>query len=65
MPPASQGPPEDPGTDPLIDAAAALAELADLVSRGYLTPEEFELQRRKVVGDAETSPPLRKEPDRD
>ncbi|KQS99720.1 SHOCT domain-containing protein [Cellulomonas sp. Leaf395] len=61
MPPASQGPPDDPGSDPLIDSAAQLAELADLVARGFLSPEEFELQRRKVFGDAETSPPLRKE----
>jgi hypothetical protein len=61
MPPASQG----PGEDPLIDSAAQLAELADLVARGLVSPEEFELQRRKVIGDAETSPPFRKETDRD
>lgn len=61
MPSAIQG----PGDDRLIDSAAQLAELADLVSRGLVSPEEFELQRKKVVGDAETSPPLRKEPDRD
>jgi hypothetical protein len=47
----------------LIDSAAQLAELADLVARGLVSPEEFELQRRKVVGDAETSPPFRKETD--
>ena len=65
MPPASQGPPDAPGSDPLIDSAAQLAELADLVARGFLSPEEFELQRRKVIGDAEASSPFRKESHRD
>ncbi|WP_456788756.1 hypothetical protein [Cellulomonas sp. P5_C5] len=61
MPPASQGPDEDP----LIDSAAQLAELTDLVARGLVSPEEFELQRRKVIGDAEASSPFRKESHRD
>jgi len=56
MPPAGQGPDEDRGTDPLIDPAAQLAELVDLVDRGLLSPEEFELQRRKVGGDPAPPP---------
>jgi hypothetical protein len=65
MPLAHPGPPEDPGTDPLIDSAAQLAELADLVARGLVSPEEFELQRKKVLGDAEAPSPPRKESDHD
>jgi len=34
----------------LVDAAAQMAELADLVDRGLVSPEEFERQRRKVFG---------------
>jgi hypothetical protein len=32
---------------------------------GVVSPEEYELHRSKVVGDAETSPPFRKETDHD
>jgi hypothetical protein len=34
----------------LIDPVAQVAELADLVARGLVSPEEFERQRRKVFG---------------
>jgi hypothetical protein len=34
----------------LIDPAEQLAELADLVDRGLVSPEEFARQRRKVLG---------------
>lgn len=44
-------PPEDPWVALLLDPAAQLAELADLVERGLASPEEFERQRRKVFGD--------------
>ena len=44
-------PTEDPWAALLLDPAAQLAELADLVERGLATPEEFERQRRKVFGD--------------
>jgi hypothetical protein len=47
-------PPEDPWAALLVDPAAQLAELADLVERGLATPEEFERQRRKVFGDSES-----------
>lgn len=35
----------------LIDPVAQVNELADLVARGLVSPEEFERQRRKVFGD--------------
>jgi hypothetical protein len=41
-------PPGDPWAALLIDPAAQLAELADLVDRGLVSPEEFEVQRRKI-----------------
>ena len=34
----------------LIDPVAQMTELADLVARGLVSPEEFERQRRKVFG---------------
>jgi hypothetical protein len=34
----------------LVDPAAQLRELADLVAQGLMTDEEFERQRRKVLG---------------
>jgi hypothetical protein len=34
----------------VVDPAAQLRELASLVSQGLLTDEEFERQRRKVLG---------------
>ena len=34
----------------LIDPVAQVTELADLVARGLVSPEEFERQRRKVFG---------------
>jgi hypothetical protein len=34
----------------LVDPAAQLRELAALLSQGLLTEEEFESQRRKVLG---------------
>jgi hypothetical protein len=33
-----------------IDPDAALAELSDLLVRGLVSPEEYERQRRKVLG---------------
>ena len=39
---------EDRWAARLIDPAAQLAELADLVARGLVTPEEFERQRKKI-----------------
>jgi hypothetical protein len=35
----------------LIDPVAQLAELADLMERGLVSPEDFERQRRKVLGE--------------
>ena len=46
----SEVPLEDRWTALLIDPVAQLTELADLVARGLVTPEEFERQRRKVFG---------------
>jgi hypothetical protein len=41
----------EPRLEPLlIDPAEQLAELADLVDRGLVSPEEFARQRRKVFG---------------
>ena len=34
----------------LIDPVAQLNELADLVARGLVSPEEFERQRKKIFG---------------
>jgi hypothetical protein len=34
----------------LIDPVAQMTELADLVARGLVSPEQFERQRRKVFG---------------
>ncbi len=34
----------------LVDPAAQLRELAALVAQGLMTDEEFERQRRKVLG---------------
>jgi hypothetical protein len=34
----------------LIDPVAQMTELADLVARGLVSPEEFKRQRRKVFG---------------
>jgi hypothetical protein len=34
----------------LVDPAAQLRELAALLRQGFLTAEEFESQRRKVLG---------------
>jgi hypothetical protein len=34
----------------LIDPAAQMAELADLVERGLVSPAELELQRKKIFG---------------
>jgi hypothetical protein len=49
------GPRPDEISDPrraelLINPAAQLAELADLVDRGLVSPEELERQRRKIFG---------------
>lgn len=49
------GRPESPPLDDrrallLIDAAAQMTALADLVDRGLVSPEEFERQRHKVFG---------------
>lgn len=41
-------PSEDPWVALLIDPAAQLAELTDLVDRGLVSPEQFELQRQKI-----------------
>ena len=41
---------EDRWTALLIDPVAQVTELADLVARGLVSPEEFERQRRKVFG---------------
>lgn len=49
-------PADDPWAALLIDPAAQLAELADLVRRGLASPEQFERQRRTVFGEA---PPRR------
>ena len=40
---------EDRWAPLLIDRAAQVAELANLLERGLLTPEEFERQRRRVL----------------
>jgi len=37
-------------TELLVDPAAQVRELVALVDRGFLTGEEFERQRRKVLG---------------
>lgn len=50
--------------DPLIDPDAQLAELTDLVQRGLLSSEEFEHQRRKVLGEPAPLPAQGKEPGR-
>jgi hypothetical protein len=42
---------EDPWAALLIDPVAQLSELADLVERGLVSPEDFERQRRKVFGE--------------
>jgi hypothetical protein len=42
---------EDPWAAMLIDPVAQLAELADLVARGLVSPEDFERQRRKVFDE--------------
>jgi len=42
---------EDPWAAMLIDPVAQLAELADLVARGLVSPEDFERQRKKVFGE--------------
>ena len=39
---------DDRWADLLIDPAAQVAELADLVERGLVSPEQFERQRRKI-----------------
>jgi hypothetical protein len=41
---------EDRWTALLIDPVAQVTELADLVARGLVSPEEFERQRSKVFG---------------
>jgi hypothetical protein len=45
---------DDPSDDRsatfLVDPAAQMVELADLVARGLVSPEELERQRRKVFG---------------
>jgi hypothetical protein len=41
---------EDRWTALLIDPVAQMTELADLVARGLVSPEEFKRQRRKVFG---------------
>ncbi len=43
----------EPAVEPpalVVDRAAQLRELVALVDRGFLTGEEFERQRRKVLG---------------
>jgi hypothetical protein len=42
---------EDPWAAMLIDPVAQLAELAELVARGLVSPEDFERQRRKVFDE--------------
>lgn len=44
-------PPDDPWAALLIDPAAQITELADLVRRGLASPEEFERQRSRVFGE--------------
>jgi hypothetical protein len=34
----------------LIDPVAQVTELADLVDRGLVSPEDFERQRKKIFG---------------
>jgi hypothetical protein len=41
---------EDRWTALLVDPVAQVTELADLVARGLVSPEEFNRQRRKVFG---------------
>jgi len=41
---------EDRSAALLVDPAAQMVELADLVARGLVSPEEMERQRRKVFG---------------
>jgi hypothetical protein len=48
--PGEGSPPEDRWAALLIDPAAQLAELADLVARGLLSQEDLESQRRKIFG---------------
>ena len=48
--PPGDGPLEDRSAALVIDAVAQMAELADLVARGLVSPSELELQRRKVFG---------------
>jgi hypothetical protein len=43
-------PPEDRWATLLIDPAAQVAALADLVDRGLVSPDEFERQRGKIFG---------------
>ena len=45
-----EGPLEDRWAALLIDPAAQMAELADLVERGLVSPAELERQRKKVFG---------------
>ncbi len=40
--------------DPL-DSVAGLERLADLRDRGVLTPEEFEVQKRRLLGEPPSS----------
>lgn len=47
---AAQDPFEDRSATFLVDPAAQMVELADLVARGLVSPEEMEKQRRKVFG---------------
>jgi hypothetical protein len=41
---------EDRWTALLIDPVAQVTELADLVARGLVSPEDFERQRGKIFG---------------
>jgi hypothetical protein len=40
----------EPGAAPAIDPAAQVRELARLVERGLLTLDQYEAQRRRVLG---------------
>jgi hypothetical protein len=45
-PPASNA----PSTAAVVDVAGQLAKLAELMKQNLLTPEEFEAQKRKLLG---------------
>ena len=52
---------DDRWADLLIDPAAQVAELADLVDRGLVSREQFERQRRKMFEARAATDPINKE----